>query len=138
MKDKKNKKGSSIIEWIDYRLPIFGFLKHFTEYRAPKNLSYLWNFGAIAGLALVIQIITGIFLAMHYTPHVKYAFDSVENIMRNVNFGWLIRYMHSVGASMFFIAVYIHICRGMYYGSYKKPRELLWIIGVTIFIIMKQ
>ena len=136
MEEGRGAKRNSIVEWIDYRLPIFSFLKHFSEYRAPKNLSYLWSFGSIATIALLIQIITGIFLAMHYTPHVKYAFNSVENIMRNVNYGWLIRYMHSVGASMFFIAVYIHMFRGLYYGSYKKPRELLWIFGVIIFVIM--
>lgn len=129
-------KNASLIEWIDYRLPIFSFLKHFEHYQTPKNLNYLWNMGSIAGLALVIQIVTGIVLAMHYTPHVDYAFDSVERIMRNVNYGWLIRYMHAVGASMFFVAVYIHILRGLYYGSYKYPRELLWHIGLIIFLIM--
>ncbi|AIL64702.1 Cytochrome b [Rickettsiales bacterium Ac37b] len=125
-----------IIDWIDYRLPIFSFLKHLGEYRTPRNLSYLWSFGSIAGIALVLQIMTGIFLAMHYVPDSEQAFASVENIMRNVNYGWLIRYMHAVGASMFFIAVYIHIFRGMYYGSYKSPRELLWFIGIIIFIAM--
>ena len=129
-------KCNSIIEWIDYRLPIFSFLKHSAEYRTPKNLNYLWNLGSIAGIALVIQIITGVVLAMHYTPHVDHAFSSVENIMRNVNYGWLIRYTHAVGASMFFTAVYLHICRGLYYGSYKAPRELLWHIGIVIFLMM--
>ena len=133
---KDKKKTSGIIEWIDYRLPIFSFLKHFEHYQAPKNLNYLWNLGSIALIALVIQIITGIVLAMHYTPHTAHAFDSVENIMRNVNYGWLIRYMHSVGASMFFVAVYLHMFRGIYYGSYKAPRELLWIIGLIIFLTM--
>lgn len=133
---KDEKKTGSIIEWIDYRLPIFSFLKHFEHYQTPKNLNYLWNLGSIAGLALVIQIITGIVLAMHYTPHVDHAFNSVENIMRNVNYGWLIRYMHGVGASMFFVAVYLHIFRGIFYGSYKEPRELLWIIGLIIFVTM--
>jgi ubiquinol-cytochrome c reductase cytochrome b subunit len=127
---------SGIINWIDHRLPIFSFLKHFEHYQTPKNLNYMWNLGSIAGLALVIQIITGIVLAMHYTPHVDHAFSSVENIMRNVNYGWLIRYMHAVGASMFFVAVYLHIFRGLYYGSYKSPRELLWIIGLVIFLAM--
>lgn len=130
------KKSSQIIAWIDYRLPVFSFLKHLGEYRTPKNLSYLWNFGSIAGIALVIQIITGLFLAMHYSPNADTAFDSVENIMRNVNYGWLLRYMHAVGASMFFVAVYIHIMRGLYYGSYKSPRELLWFLGIIIFLIM--
>lgn len=127
---------NSVMEWIEYRLPIFSFLHHFKSYRTPKNLSYLWNLGSIAGIALLIQIITGIFLAMHYTPHVDLAFNSVENIMRNVNYGWLIRYMHAVGASMFFATVYIHIARGLYYGSYKAPRELLWHIGIIIFLCM--
>lgn len=131
-----DKKSCGIIAWINYRLPIFTFLEHLAEYRAPKNLSYLWNLGSIAGIALVIQIVTGILLAMHYTPHVDYAFDSVEKIMRNVNYGWLIRYTHAVGASMFFVAVYLHIFRGLYYGSYKTPRELLWHIGIIIFITM--
>lgn len=124
------------IAWIDYRLPIFTFLKHQGEYRAPKNLSYLWNFGFIAGMCLLLQILTGVVLAMHYTPHVDHAFESVERIMRDVNFGWLIRYTHAVGASMFFVAVYIHILRGLYYGSYKAPREVLWWIGLLIFLLM--
>jgi ubiquinol-cytochrome c reductase cytochrome b subunit len=127
---------SNIIDWIDYRLPFISALKHFEHYKTPKNLSYLWSLGSIAGLGLVIQIITGIVLAMHYTPHIDHAFASVENIMRNVNYGWLIRYMHAVGASMFFTAVYIHMARGLYYGSYKKPRELLWHIGLIIFLTM--
>jgi ubiquinol-cytochrome c reductase cytochrome b subunit len=125
-----------VFDWIEFRMPIFGFLSHLRDYKTSKNLNYLWNLGSIAGIALVIQIVTGIFLAMHYTPHVDHAFNSVEDIMRNVNYGWLIRYMHSVGASMFFVAVYIHMFRGLYYGSYKYPRELLWQIGVVIFIIM--
>lgn len=129
-------KTNSLMEWIDYRLPIFSFLGHFRHYQTPKNLSYWWNLGSIAGIALVIQIVTGIFLAMHYTPHVDHAFDSVERIMRDVNYGWLIRYMHAVGASMFFVAVYLHIFRGLYYGSYKAPRELLWHIGIVIFLVM--
>lgn len=132
----ETKKPCSIIEWIDYRLPIFSFLKHFEHYQTPKNLSYLWSMGSIAGIALVVQIITGIVLAMHYTPHVDHAFDSVERIMRDVQYGWLIRYIHAVGASMFFVAVYIHIFRGLYYGSYKYPRELLWHIGIVIFLVM--
>ncbi len=131
---RKNKTG--IIGWIDYRLPIFSWLDHFAVYKTPKNLNYMWSMGSIAGIALVIQIITGIVLAMHYTPHVDHAFDSVEKIMRNVNYGWLIRYMHAAGASMFFVAVYLHIFRGLYYGSYKTPRELLWQIGLIIFLAM--
>ena len=131
---RKAKNG--IVEWIDYRLPIFSFIKHLGEYRTPKNLNYMWSFGSIAGIALVIQILTGLFLAMHYSPNANTAFASVENIMRNVNYGWLIRYMHAVGASMFFVAVYVHIGRGLYYGSYKSPRELVWFFGLFIFLLM--
>lgn len=135
MSETQNKQGG-VVEWIDSRLPIFTFLKHQNEYQVPKNLSYAWNFGSLAGLALMIQIITGIILAMHYTPHADLAFNSVENIMRNVNYGWLIRYTHAVGASMFFMVVYLHIMRGLYYGSYKAPREILWWFGIIIFIAM--
>jgi ubiquinol-cytochrome c reductase cytochrome b subunit len=131
-----SKSCKNIIDWIEYRLPIFSSLKHMAEYRTPRNLSYMWNFGSIAGIALVIQIVTGLFLAMHYTPHIDQAFNSVENIMRNVNYGWLIRYVHAVGASMFFMAVYAHIFRGLYYGSYKSPREILWFFGIIIFLAM--
>lgn len=127
---------TGVLGWIDHRLPIVSALAHFKVYKTPSNLNYMWNLGSIAGLALVIQIISGILLAMHYVPHVDHAFDSVEKIMRNVNYGWLIRYMHAVGASMFFIAVYLHIFRGLYYGSYKRPRELLWMIGLVIFLTM--
>jgi len=109
---------------------------HIIDYPTPTNLSYLWSFGSTAGLCLVIQIITGIFLAMHYTPHVDLAFSSVEHIMRDVNNGWLVRYLHANGASMFFIVVYSHIFRGLYYGSYMSPREHLWCSGVGIFILM--
>ncbi len=137
MAGPKKEQQPGIIGWIDYRLPIFSMLKHSTtEYFAPKNLNYMWNFGSVAGIALVIQIVTGILLAMHYTPHVDNAFNSVEHIMRDVNYGWLLRYTHAVGASMFFIVVYIHIFRGLYYGSYKSPREILWWIGVIIFLAM--
>jgi quinol-cytochrome oxidoreductase complex cytochrome b subunit len=109
---------------------------HIINYPTPINLNYLWSFGSIAGFCLVIQIITGIFLAMHYIPHIDYAFDSVEHIMRDVNNGWLIRYAHANGASMFFIVVYCHIFRGLYYGSYIYPRGLLWCSGVIIFFLM--
>lgn len=128
------KERNKIIEWIDYRLPIFTFIEHLGEYRAPKNLSYLWNLGSIAGIGLLIQIITGIVLAMNYTPQVSMAFTSVEHITRDVNYGWLIRNIHAVGASMFFAAIYIHMMRGIYYGSYKSPRELLWFLGIIIFL----
>lgn len=126
-----------IIRWIDQRLPMFSYLDHeLNEYPMPRNLNYLWNMGSLAGLALVIMLVSGIVLAMHYTPHVDHAFNSVERIMRDVNHGWLIRYMHMNGASFFFIVVYLHIFRGLYYGSYKAPRELLWIIGMLIFVLM--
>ncbi|MBY0580333.1 MAG: cytochrome b N-terminal domain-containing protein [Rickettsiales bacterium] len=134
MKKKGVSLSDSIVNWIEYRLPIFGFIKHSADYRVPKNLNYAWNFGSMAGIALLMQIVTGLFLAMQYTPHVKMAFDSVENIMRNVNYGWLIRYTHAVGASMFFATIYIHIGRGLYYGSYKSPRELVWFFGIFIFV----
>lgn len=127
----------SIIKWIDHRLPIFSFINHeLRDYPTPRNLNYMWNFGSLAGVMLIIMIVTGIFLAMNYVPNVHYAFDSVERIMREVNYGWLIRYMHMNGASMFFIVVYIHMFRGLYYGSFKAPRELLWMIGVVIFLLM--
>jgi ubiquinol-cytochrome c reductase cytochrome b subunit len=109
---------------------------HIIDYPTPLNLSYLWNFGSLAGICLIIQLLTGIFLAMHYTPHVDYAFISIEHIMRDVNNGWLIRYIHANGASMFFIIVYIHMFRGLYYGSYMAPRIELWFSGVTIFLLM--
>jgi quinol-cytochrome oxidoreductase complex cytochrome b subunit len=108
----------------------------FVAYPTPKNLNYWWTFGGILSMMLIVQIITGIVLVMHYTPHVTMAFDSVEHIMRDVNYGWLIRYVHANGASMFFIAVYIHMLRGLYYGSYKAPREVLWILGVIIYLLM--
>ena len=128
---------SPVVRWIDHRLPIFSFMHHeLHEYPTPKNLNYLWNLGSLAGLALVTMIVTGIILAMHYTPHVDHAFESVERIMRDVNQGWLIRYIHMNGASFFFIVVFIHIFRGLYYGSYKAPRELLWILGVLILLLM--
>jgi quinol-cytochrome oxidoreductase complex cytochrome b subunit len=126
-----------VVRWIDYRLPVFTFLNHeLNEYPTPRNLSYWWNFGSLAGIMLVTMIVTGIVLAMHYTPHTDYAFESVERIMRDVNYGWLIRYLHMNGASMFFILTFIHMFRGLYYGSYKAPRELLWILGVVILLIM--
>jgi ubiquinol-cytochrome c reductase cytochrome b subunit len=126
-----------VIRWVDQRLPIFTMInKEYGSFPTPRNFNYFWNFGALAMINLMIMIATGIFLSMHYTPHTAYAFDSVERIMRDVNFGWLLRYVHMNGASMFFIVVYIHIWRGMYYGSYKAPRELLWILGVTIFLLM--
>ena len=126
-----------VVEWIDSRLPIFTILnKEYGVFPTPRNFNYFWNFGAIAMFMLVTMILTGIILAMHYTADTKLAFDSVERITRDVNGGWLLRNIHMNGASFFFIAVYIHIFRGMYYGSYKRPRELLWILGVVIFLLM--
>ncbi|WP_428247695.1 cytochrome b [Ferrovibrio sp.] len=127
-----------VVKWIEYRLPVFSTIDHMvgTKYPTPKNLNYWWNFGSLAGLCLVVQIITGIVLVMHYTPHTSMAFDSVEHIMRDVNYGWLLRYIHANGASMFFIVVYIHIFRGLYFGSYKSPREILWFLGVIILLLM--
>jgi ubiquinol-cytochrome c reductase cytochrome b subunit len=126
-----------VVRWIDYRLPIFTQLNHeYNEYPMPKNCNYLWSFGAIAMVVLITMIVSGITLAMNYTAHTSMAFQSVERIMRDVNFGWLIRYIHMNGASMFFIAVFIHIFRGLYFGSYKAPREILWILGVVIMLLM--
>jgi len=124
-------------KWIDYRMPIFTMMNHAVViYRTPRNLNYWWNFGSLAGLVLVIQLATGIVLAMHYTPHVEMAFDSTEHIMRDVNYGWLLRYVHANGAAAFFAVVYIHIFRGLYYGSYREPRELLWWLGIFILLAM--
>jgi quinol-cytochrome oxidoreductase complex cytochrome b subunit len=118
-------------------LPIFTFLnRELNEYPTPRNLNYWWNFGSLAGFMLLVMILTGVLLSMHYTAHVDLAFDSVESIMRDVNYGWLIRYTHLNGASFFFIVTYIHIFRGLYYGSYKEPRELLWILGVVVLLLM--
>lgn len=126
-----------VIQWIDERLPVFTMVtKEYGVFPMPKNANYLWSFGGIAMTMLLIMIVTGIVLAMNYTPHETMAFDSVERIMRDVNYGWLLRYVHMNGASFFFIAVYIHMARGLYYGSYKQPRELLWIVGVLIFLLM--
>jgi quinol-cytochrome oxidoreductase complex cytochrome b subunit len=124
-------------DWVDYRLPVFSYArKNLIDYPTPKNLNYWWNFGALLGITLMIMIITGIFLAFNYTPHTELAFASVEHLMRDVNYGWLIRFMHSSGASMFFILVYVHMFRSLYFGSYKSPREILWIIGVAIYLLM--
>jgi len=126
-----------LVRWVDHRLPVFTFMAHeLNEYPTPKNLNYWWNFGSLAGVMLVIMIATGIVLAMQYTPHVTMAFDSVERIMRDVNYGWLLRYIHMNGASFFFIVTYTHLFRGLYYGSYKTPRELLWMLGVVILLLM--
>ena len=126
-----------IINWIDTRLPIPTLMtKEYGSFPTPKNFNYFWNFGALAMISLAIMIASGIFLSMNYTANANLAFDSVERIMRDVNYGWLLRYVHMTGASMFFIVVYIHIFRAFYYGSYKAPRELLFMLGVVIFLMM--
>jgi len=127
-----------LMKWVDERLPLPRFVYNAVGagYPVPRNLNYFWNFGVLAGVALMCQIVTGIVLAMHYAANGAIAFDSVEHIMRDVNFGWLIRYAHANGASMFLLVVYIHIGRGLYYGSYKAPREMIWLLGVVIFLLM--
>jgi ubiquinol-cytochrome c reductase cytochrome b/c1 subunit len=133
----KSEYANPVINWIDTRLPIFTMMqKEYAVFPTPKNFNYFWNFGALAVVNLTIMIITGIFLAMNYQPNTVLAFDSVQHIMRDVNYGWLLRYVHQNGASMFFIVTYIHIFRGLYYGSYKAPRELLWMLGVVILLLM--
>jgi len=127
---------SGFERWMDARLPIIRMAADYANLPTPRNLNYWWTFGGILALCLVIQIATGVVLAMHYIPNVDLAFNSVERIMRDVNYGWLVRYMHSNGASMMFIAVYIHMLRGLYYGSYKAPREMIWILGVVIYLLM--
>ncbi len=128
---------SGIGKWVDSRLPLPRLIyDSFVAYPVPRNLNYAYTFGGILSIMLVVQILTGVVLAMHYVANTNEAFTSVENIMRDVNSGWLLRYMHQNGASFFFIAVYIHMFRGMYYGSYKAPREILWILGVIIYLLM--
>jgi ubiquinol-cytochrome c reductase cytochrome b subunit len=129
---------TGLTRWLDKRLPILRLLNDtVTTYPTPKNLNFWYTFGGILTFMLVVQIVTGIVLAMHYIPNADLAFNSVEGrIMREVNYGWLIRYVHSNGASMFFLAVYIHMFRGLYYGSYKAPREVIWLLGVLIYILM--
>ncbi len=128
---------TAIERWIDARMPLPRLMyDSFVAYPVPRNLNYAYTFGGILSIMLVIQILTGVVLAMHYASNTSLAFTSVEQIMRDVNWGWLLRYMHANGASFFFIAVYIHIYRGLYYGSYKAPRELLWILGVLIYLLM--
>ncbi len=126
-----------ILHWVDYRLPVVKAYKtHMSEYYAPKNFNFWYYFGILSMVVLVIQIVSGIWLTMQYTPSEDEAFNSIEYIMRDVNGGWFIRYMHEVGASCFFLVIYLHIFRGLLYGSYKEPRELLWLIGVAIYILL--
>ena len=128
---------TGIEKWLDDRLPIVRLMSEtMINFPTPKNLNWMWIFGIVLMFMLVSQIVTGIVLAMHYTPHIDLAFASVEHIMRNVNYGPFLRYTHAVGAGMFFFAVYVHMFRGMYYGSYKAPREILWILGVVILLVM--
>ena len=129
--------GQKLLAWVDSRFPLTATVKaHLTEYYAPKNFNFWYFFGALAIVVLALQIVTGIFLVMHYKPDAEKAFQSVEYIMREVPWGWLVRYMHSTGASMFFIVVYLHMFRGLIYGSYRKPRELVWIFGCAIFLCL--
>ena len=130
-------KSKHLLDWIDERFPLSAFWnEHLTKYYAPKNFNFFYFFGSLALLVLVNQIVTGIFLTMHYKPDAKLAFDSIEYIMRDVSWGWLIRYMHSTGASAFFIVIYLHMFRALFYGSFKKPRELVWLFGMVIFLLL--
>ena len=136
MSDHEYVPKSKFGKWFNDRLPLLTLGNHLTDYPTPKNLNYWWTFGGILTFCLITQIVTGLTLAMHYIAHADLAFESVEHIMRDVNYGWLIRYIHSNGASMFFLAVYIHIFRSLFYGSYKSPREIIWIIGIIIYLLM--
>ncbi len=127
---------TAFTRWLDTRLPIVRFGAELMDFPTPKNLNYWWTFGGILAICLAIQIASGVILAMHYVPNAALAFNSVEHIMRDVNHGWMIRYIHATGASMFFLAVYIHMLRGIYYGSYKAPREVLWLLGCVIYLLM--
>ncbi len=137
MAASKEKFDNQVVQWINDRLPIFSMMNNeYGKFPTPKNFNYFWNFGAIAMAMLGIMILSGIFMAMNYAPNSGLAFSSIERTMRDVNYGWLLRYIHMNGASFFFVAVYVHIFRGLYYGSYKKPRELVWIFGVVIMLLM--
>ena len=127
-----------LMRWLDEKLPLPRFVYNAVGagYPVPRNLNYFWNFGVLAGFMLVVQILTGVILAMHYAANAGVAFDSTEHIMRDVNWGWLLRYGHANGASMFFVVVYIHMFRGLYFGSYKAPREMIWLLGVVIYLLM--
>ena len=136
-KKDSSQNSTGLIGWIDERFPLSSFIKnHLTGYYAPKNFNFWYLFGALALFVFVMQILTGIFLTMHYKPDALQAFASVEYIMRDVSFGWLIRYMHSTGSSLFFVVIYLHMFKSLMYGSYQKPRELLWIFGVAIFLAL--
>ncbi|MCB1641416.1 MAG: cytochrome bc complex cytochrome b subunit, partial [Xanthomonadales bacterium] len=137
MAGERTSTATGLLGWFDQRLPVVDFWnKHVGQYYAPKNFNLWYYFGSLALLMLVNQIVTGIWLTMHYKPSEAEAFASVEYIMREVEWGWLIRYMHSTGASFFFIVVYLHMFRGLIYGSYQKPRELIWVLGMLIFLAL--
>lgn len=137
MIEKTKEKAKACMAWVDERFPATAFVeKQLLQYYAPKNFNFLYFFGSLAVLVLINQIVTGIVLAMHYKPSADLAFDSVEYIMRDVSWGWLLRYLHSTGASLFFIVIYIHMFRALFYGSFKKPRELLWLFGMVIFVLL--
>jgi quinol-cytochrome oxidoreductase complex cytochrome b subunit len=128
---------NKIVQWIDQRFPLTSFVKsELTGYPTPRNLSYWWNFGFLAGFVLMLQMVTGIFLAMHYKTDVALSFDSIQHIMRDVNYGWLLRFMHATGASAFFLVIYIHMARTFYYGSYRAPRELMWWTGQGLLLLL--
>ncbi|WP_374591805.1 cytochrome bc complex cytochrome b subunit [Novosphingobium sp.] len=135
---KEYKPSHPAMVWLDEKLPLPRLVYNAVGggYEVPRNLNYFWNFGFLAGLCLMIQIVTGVILAMHYGGNTAVAFNSVEHIMRDVNWGWMLRYAHANGASAFFVVVYLHIFRGFYYGSYKAPREMIWLLGVVIFLLM--
>ena len=135
--DTSNAGSGGLVNWIDSRLPVFSYFnKEYGQYPTPRNFNYWWNFGALAMFILVVMILTGLMLAMQFTANVDLAFDSVQRIVRDVNYGWLLRSLHANGGSFFFLIVYVHLFRGMYYGSYKNPRELLWMLGVLILLLM--
>jgi ubiquinol-cytochrome c reductase cytochrome b subunit len=137
MSDVKNQELNSFVAWVDKRFPLLStWQQHLSEYMAPKNFNFWYYFGSFAMLVLVIQLVSGVWLTMSYKPGSAIAFDSIQYIMRDVEWGWMIRYMHSTGASFFFLVVYLHMLRGLMYGSYRAPRELLWILGCTIYLVM--
>jgi ubiquinol-cytochrome c reductase cytochrome b subunit len=135
--EEMNQNSNAVMDWVDQRLPVTQFWNdHLAKYYAPKNFNFWYYFGSFSLLVLVLQIVTGIFLTMHYKPSATEAFASVEYIMRDVDYGWLMRYLHSTGASFFFIVVYLHMFRALLYGSYRKPRELIWVFGVLIYLLL--
>jgi ubiquinol-cytochrome c reductase cytochrome b subunit len=133
----RNTEATGVVGWFDQRFPLLKvWNEHLAQYYAPKNFNFWYFFGSLAMMVLVIQILTGIFLTMNYKPDAELAFASVEYIMRDVEWGWLIRYMHSTGASLFFVVIYMHMFRGLMYGSYRKPRELIWVFGMVLYLAL--